>query len=62
MRQNVKVLVMGMGYIGLPTAVIAAKSGVRVKGVDINPEIIETLNRGEIQNLTENLVRSGLKA
>lgn len=48
MRQNVKVLVMGMGYIGLPTAVIAAKSGVRVIGVDINPEVIDTLNRGEI--------------
>lgn len=47
---------MGMGYIGLPTAVIAAKSGVKVIGVDINPDIIETLNRGEIQNSTESLV------
>lgn len=28
---------MGLGYIGLPTAVIAAKHGIQITGVDINP-------------------------
>lgn len=39
---------MGLGYIGLPTAAVAAKSGIDVTGVDINPEVVETINRGEI--------------
>ena len=30
---------MGLGYIGLPTAIIAAKHGVKVTGVDINPKV-----------------------
>lgn len=39
---------MGLGYIGLPTAIIAAGNGVDVTGVDINPQVVETINRGEI--------------
>ncbi len=39
---------MGLGYIGLPTAAVAAKSGIDVTGVDINPEVVDTINRGEI--------------
>ena len=39
---------MGMGYIGLPTAIIAAQHGVEVLGVDINGKVVETINRGEI--------------
>ncbi len=39
---------MGLGYIGLPTAAIAAKHGIDVTGVDINPEVVDTINRGEI--------------
>lgn len=39
---------MGLGYIGLPTAAIAAKNGIEVTGVDINPEVVNTINRGEI--------------
>ena len=39
---------MGLGYIGLPTAAVAAKSGIDVTGVDINPEVVKTINRGEI--------------
>lgn len=41
-------LFMGLGYIGLPTAIIAAKNGVNVTGVDINPKVVEIINRGEI--------------
>lgn len=39
---------IGLGYIGLPTAIIAAKHGIRVIGVDINPEIVEMTNRGRL--------------
>lgn len=43
-----KVSVVGMGYIGLPTAALLAHKGVSVVGVDINPRIVEIINRGEI--------------
>lgn len=39
---------MGLGYIGLPTAIITAKHGIDVVGVDINKEVVETTNRGEL--------------
>jgi UDP-N-acetyl-D-mannosaminuronic acid dehydrogenase len=37
-----------LGYIGLPTASTFATHGLRVVGVDINPEIVEKLNQGEV--------------
>lgn len=43
-----KICVMGLGYIGLPTASTLAAHGVKVLGVDINPNIIESLRKGEI--------------
>jgi len=43
-----KICIIGLGYIGLPTASTFAMQGLDVLGVDINPSIIETLNRGEI--------------
>ncbi len=43
-----KICVIGLGYIGLPTAAMFASAGVFVVGVDRNPKIIEALNRGEI--------------
>ncbi len=39
---------MGLGYIGLPTAIIAAKHGVRITGVDINPKVVELTNQGKL--------------
>ena len=39
---------MGLGYIGLPTAAVVARSGIKVTGVDIKPQVVETINRGEI--------------
>ena len=39
---------MGLGYIGLPTAIIAAGSGIQVIGVDVNPKVVEMTNRGII--------------
>ncbi len=43
-----KACFMGLGYIGLPTAIIAAQHGIDVIGVDINPKIVETVNQGLI--------------
>ena len=43
-----KACFMGLGYIGLPTAIIAAKHGVQITGVDINPQVVEKTNRGEL--------------
>lgn len=61
---------MGLGYIGLPTAIIAAKSGMEILGVDINSKVVETINQGKIhivepglQELCQQVVNSGnLKA
>jgi UDP-N-acetyl-D-mannosaminuronic acid dehydrogenase len=41
------VAVVGLGYIGLPTAVSLATGGLEVTGVDVNPEIVDRVNRGE---------------
>ena len=43
-----KACFMGLGYIGLPTAIIAAGSSIQVIGVDVNPKVVEMTNRGVI--------------
>lgn len=43
-----EVIMIGLGYIGLPTAALIAERGTYVLGVDINPKVVETINRGEI--------------
>lgn len=43
-----KICILGLGYIGLPTASMFATHGVKVLGVDVNPSIIETLNSGRL--------------
>ena len=40
--------VLGLGYIGLPTASTFATHGIRVVGVDTNPQIVESLNKGQV--------------
>jgi UDP-N-acetyl-D-mannosaminuronic acid dehydrogenase len=42
------VSVIGLGYIGLPTAAILASRGVKVIGVDVNEEVVKTINKGLI--------------
>ncbi len=42
------VCVVGLGYIGLPTAAVIARSGCKVVGVDVNTAVVDTINRGEI--------------
>ena len=41
------VCVLGLGYIGLPTASTFAAHGLQVTGVDINPKIIQDLKKGK---------------
>ncbi len=43
-----KVCMIGLGYIGLPTAAVIARSGMQVLGVDISQDVVDTINRGEI--------------
>ena len=57
---------MGLGYIGLPTAIIAAKHGVDVVGVDINKNVVETTNKGQLhiiepgmEQLLQDVIASG---
>ena len=42
------VAVVGLGYIGLPTAAVLATNGVRVIGVDVKSDVIDAVNRGEL--------------
>lgn len=48
---------IGLGYIGLPTAIIAAKHGVRVVGVDVNPEVVKLTNQGHLH-----IIEPGMEA
>ncbi len=48
MDNKPSVVMVGLGYIGLPTAALIAKHEVYVHGVDINPEVVETINEGKI--------------
>lgn len=43
-----EVVMIGLGYIGLPTAALIASNKVNVHGVDINQKVVDTINRGEI--------------
>ena len=42
---NKSVCVLGLGYIGLPTAAILADKGYHVNGVDIREDVVETINK-----------------
>jgi UDP-N-acetyl-D-mannosaminuronic acid dehydrogenase len=43
-----EVCVVGLGYIGLPTAAVIARAGCRVLGLDVSQNVVDTINRGEI--------------
>lgn len=62
-----KACFMGLGYIGLPTAIIAAKHGIEIVGVDINPHVVEMTNQGHLhiiepgmEALLQEVVTSGM--
>ena len=41
-----RIAVVGLGYIGLPTAAVFAENGVEVVGIDVNPDVVESINQG----------------
>jgi len=47
-RNFSSVTMIGLGYIGLPTAALLAKHNIKVNGVDINPTVVDTINKGDI--------------
>jgi UDP-N-acetyl-D-mannosaminuronic acid dehydrogenase len=60
--------VIGLGYIGLPTALMFAKSGIEVIGTDINEELINSLLKGKLtfeeeglENLFNQAIEKGIK-
>jgi len=47
-KERKMICVIGLGYIGLPTAALLANRGYSVHGVDINQHAVDTINRGKI--------------
>ena len=45
---SAQVTIMGLGYIGLPTAALIASKGIPVQGVDVNKKVVDTINKGKI--------------
>lgn len=45
--ENKKICVVGLGYIGLPTAAVLGSRGYQIHGVEINPAAVETINSGK---------------
>lgn len=63
--QKKTVCVVGLGYIGLPTAALLASNGFNVVGVDLNAHAVETINQGRIHIVEPDLdafVRSSVSA
>ncbi|MFN2145593.1 MAG: UDP-N-acetyl-D-mannosamine dehydrogenase, partial [Anaerolineales bacterium] len=42
------ICVFGLGYIGLPTAIMFVKQGFQLTGVDVNPDVISSLAAGKL--------------
>jgi UDP-N-acetyl-D-mannosaminuronic acid dehydrogenase len=64
--KNKKITIVGLGYIGLPTAAVMARAGMDVLGYDLNSRVINALNRGEIiieepglSDLVNEMVKAG---
>jgi len=60
-----KISVIGLGYIGLPTAAVIASRGMHVIGVDVNQHAVDTINAGNVHIIEPDLdivVRSAVKA
>ncbi|WP_124980831.1 UDP-N-acetyl-D-mannosamine dehydrogenase [Nonlabens xiamenensis] len=55
MNKKPEVVMIGLGYIGLPTAALIASNKVQVHGVDINPQVVETINQGKIHIIEPDL-------
>ena len=55
MKNKPSVVMMGLGYIGLPTAALIASRGLKVTGVDIHQNVVDTINKGEIHIIESDL-------
>lgn len=53
--EKLKVAVVGLGYIGLPTAAVLASVGHEVVGLEVNPRIVDVINRGKIHIVEKDL-------
>jgi len=63
--KNKTICVVGLGYIGLPTAALLASSGYQVVGIDVSTHAVETINQGLIHIVEPDLdayVRSAVSA
>ncbi len=45
---DLKVVVIGLGYIGLPTAAVIARTGAQVLGIDVSAPVVDTVNSGKV--------------
>ncbi|QAA81305.1 UDP-N-acetyl-D-mannosamine dehydrogenase [Aequorivita sp. H23M31] len=59
---NPDVVTIGLGYIGLPTSALMASKGLQVHGVDVNPEVVKTINKGKIHIIEMDLEEAVSKA
>ena len=65
LNKTKKVTVLGLGYIGLPTAALLASNGYEVAGFDIKNNVVDTINKGEIHIVEPDLdayVRSAVSS
>ena len=63
----ISICVLGLGYIGLPTSALLASRGYRVFGIDVRPEVVETVSAGrvhisevDLEGLVQKVVSAGL--
>ena len=54
-KRQIDAVFIGLGYIGLPTAAFAASKGLNVLGVDVNINVVNTINQGQIHIIEEGL-------
>ena len=66
MKPKPEVVMIGLGYIGLPTAALISSQHTFVHGVDINQNVVDTINKGQIhivepdlENVVSNAVQNG---
>lgn len=57
-NKELNITIVGMGYIGLPTAIAFSRAGFNVKGFDVNKEVINTLKHGHIHIVEPDLQKA----
>jgi UDP-N-acetyl-D-glucosamine dehydrogenase len=46
-KRDVRVGIIGLGYVGLPLAVVFGEAGYKITGIDLDPSKIDAINRGQ---------------